>query len=65
MSWIDRFSLTGKRALVTGASKGIGLDICAVLSEAGADIAAVARDKRRPCAGEIPGREERPALRGD
>ena len=45
MSWIDRFSLTGKRALVTGASKGIGLDICAVLSEAGADIAAVARDK--------------------
>jgi len=46
MSWIDRFSLTGKRALVTGASKGIGLDICAVLSEAGADIAAVARDKQ-------------------
>src|SRR5262245_15150178 len=45
MSWVDRFSLTGKRALVTGASKGIGLDICAVLSDAGADIAAVARDK--------------------
>ena len=45
MSWIDRFSIDGKRALVTGASKGIGLEICKVLSDAGADIAAVARDK--------------------
>ncbi|MEM9012822.1 MAG: glucose 1-dehydrogenase [Pseudomonadota bacterium] len=44
-SWIDRFSLTGRRALVTGASKGIGAEICAVLAEAGADIAAVARDE--------------------
>lgn len=43
-SYIERFSLTGKTALVTGASKGIGLEICAVLAEAGADIAAVARD---------------------
>jgi len=46
MSWVDRFSLQGKRALVTGASKGIGLDICKVLSDAGADIVAVARDKK-------------------
>lgn len=44
-SYIDRFSITGKKALVTGASKGIGLEICAVLAEAGADIAAVARDQ--------------------
>jgi len=43
-SFIERFSLTGKTALVTGASRGIGLEACAVLADAGADIAAVARD---------------------
>lgn len=43
--WIKRFALTGKVALVTGATKGIGLDICKVLADAGADIAAVGRDK--------------------
>ena len=42
--FVDRFSLAGRRALVTGASKGIGLEICAVLADAGADIVAVARD---------------------
>ncbi len=42
--YVDRFSLAGRRALVTGASKGIGLEICAVLADAGADIVAVARD---------------------
>jgi NAD(P)-dependent dehydrogenase (short-subunit alcohol dehydrogenase family) len=41
----QRFSLTGKTALVTGASKGIGKEICRVLADAGADIAAVARDR--------------------
>ncbi len=40
----NRFSVTGKRALVTGATKGIGLEICRVLADAGADIAAVGRD---------------------
>jgi len=43
-SYIDRFSLEGRAALVSGASKGIGLEICIVLAEAGADIVAVARD---------------------
>jgi len=43
--WIKRFSLTGKVALVTGATKGIGLDICKVLADAGADIAALGRDQ--------------------
>lgn len=43
--WIKRFALTGKVALVTGATKGIGLDICKVLADAGADIVAVGRDK--------------------
>ena len=37
--------IDGKTALVTGASKGIGLEACAVLADAGADIAAVARDR--------------------
>ena len=44
--WTERFSLAGKRALVTGASKGIGLEICSVLADAGADIAAVGRDEK-------------------
>jgi 2-deoxy-D-gluconate 3-dehydrogenase len=42
--FIKRFSLTGKNALVTGASKGIGNEICRVLADAGADIVAIARD---------------------
>ncbi len=41
--FIDRFSLAGRTAMVTGASKGIGLEVCSVLAEAGADIVAVAR----------------------
>ncbi|MEM8949619.1 MAG: glucose 1-dehydrogenase [Pseudomonadota bacterium] len=43
--WADRFSLSGKRACVTGGSQGIGAEICAVLADAGADIAAVALDQ--------------------
>lgn len=42
--FVERFSLNGRTALVSGASKGIGLEICAVLADAGADIVAVARD---------------------
>ncbi|MCB8882498.1 SDR family oxidoreductase [Acidisoma cellulosilytica] len=45
MSVTDRFSLSGKKALVTGASKGIGTELCSVLAEAGADIVALARDQ--------------------
>jgi NAD(P)-dependent dehydrogenase (short-subunit alcohol dehydrogenase family) len=45
MAWTERFALSGKTALVTGASKGIGLKICEVFADAGADIVAVARDK--------------------
>ena len=43
--WMKRFELAGRRALVTGASKGIGLETCKVLADAGADIAAVGRDQ--------------------
>ena len=42
--YVERFSLTDRVALVTGASKGIGFALCPVLAEAGADIVAVARD---------------------
>jgi NAD(P)-dependent dehydrogenase (short-subunit alcohol dehydrogenase family) len=42
--WINRFTLKGRKALVTGATKGIGAEICRVLADAGADIAAVGRD---------------------
>jgi len=42
--WTSRFSLAGRRALVTGASKGIGAEIAIVFADAGADVALVARD---------------------
>ena len=44
---LERFSLTGKRALVTGASRGIGQAIAVGLAEAGADVAIAARDVAR------------------
>lgn len=43
--WQKRFSIAGRRALVTGASRGIGAEICRVFADAGADIVAVARDE--------------------
>ena len=45
MSWKDRFSLAGRKALVTGASKGIGAEIARVFAEAGADIVALGRNE--------------------
>jgi 2-deoxy-D-gluconate 3-dehydrogenase len=44
-SFIERFSLGGRKALVTGGSKGIGLEIVKVLADAGADLAVVGRDR--------------------
>jgi NAD(P)-dependent dehydrogenase (short-subunit alcohol dehydrogenase family) len=40
---LDQFSLAGKKALVTGASRGIGQVIAAAFAQAGADVAITAR----------------------
>lgn len=40
-------ALTGRRALVTGASRGIGAAIALAYAEAGADVALLARDAAR------------------
>jgi len=54
-------SLSGKRAIVTGASSGIGLEIALELANQGADVAANGRDRERTAAicAEIEGRGRR------
>ena len=41
-----RFNLEGKRALVTGASRGIGAEIATLFADAGADVGIVGRDEQ-------------------
>ena len=43
MPILDRFSLEGKVAIVTGASSGLGVAFAKALAEAGADVALGAR----------------------
>ncbi|MEY4913839.1 MAG: hypothetical protein RJA02_108, partial [Armatimonadota bacterium] len=45
ISTIQKFSLRGKTALVTGGNRGLGLAIAAALYDAGATVVLTARDE--------------------
>ena len=44
MGVFDRFKLDGKRAMITGGSRGLGKEMAAALTEAGADLVLVGRE---------------------
>ena len=44
MTVLDRFRLDGRRAFVTGGSRGLGLAMATAMAEAGADIVLAGRD---------------------
>jgi len=44
MSVLEKFSLAGRRALVTGGNRGLGFEQVVALHEAGADVVFVSRD---------------------
>ena len=45
MGVLDRFRLNGKRAFVTGGSRGLGREMARGLAEAGADLFLVGREQ--------------------
>jgi len=47
---LERFALTGKKALVTGGNQGLGKAFAAALAQAGAQVIIVARDGARNAA---------------
>ena len=47
MSVLDQFNLRGRRALITGGSRGLGLEIARALGEAGAEVVISASDETR------------------
>jgi NAD(P)-dependent dehydrogenase (short-subunit alcohol dehydrogenase family) len=58
VSILDRFSLAGRAALVTGGSRGIGRSVCLALADAGARVAVSSR-KQPACAALVAEIEER------
>ena len=56
MSTMDRFDLTGRVAVVTGGTRGLGEGFAAALADAGASVMLVGRDEER-------GRSVREAMR--
>jgi NAD(P)-dependent dehydrogenase (short-subunit alcohol dehydrogenase family) len=44
MPILDRFNLTGRRALITGGSRGLGLEMARALGEAGAEVVIAGSD---------------------
>jgi NAD(P)-dependent dehydrogenase (short-subunit alcohol dehydrogenase family) len=47
MSVLDRFNLAGRRALITGGSRGLGLEMARALGEAGAEVIIAGSDLER------------------
>ncbi|MFF4259607.1 SDR family NAD(P)-dependent oxidoreductase [Streptomyces sp. NPDC001663] len=47
MGVLDKFSLSGRKALVTGGNRGLGQAFATALAEAGADVAIAGRDAER------------------
>src|ERR1700757_3698736 len=45
MTVFDKFRLDGKRALITGGSRGLGRAMAQALAEAGADLVLVGREE--------------------
>ena len=46
MSVLDQFRLDGRRALITGGTRGLGLEMARALGEAGAELVIVGRDEQ-------------------
>src|SRR5437667_10594558 len=44
---LDQFRLTGRRALVTGGSRGLGFEMAKALGEAGAELVIASRDAEK------------------